>query len=190
VLWAATLIAVMVRLALSVRENKSLLEQVRTDPLTGLGSRGRMQVDLKGLCARASEEEPTALFLFDLNGFKSYNDTFGHPAGDMLLSELGAALRNAVDNDGTAYRIGGDEFCVLLTCEESRVDAAVRRSAQALTASAHGADVTPSWGGVSIPHEACEPSAVLQLADIRMYAQKEARYVARVTAQPASTAAV
>jgi diguanylate cyclase (GGDEF)-like protein len=190
VLWAATLIAVMVRLALSVRENKSLLEQVRTDPLTGLGSRGRMQVDLKGLCARASEEEPTALFLFDLNGFKRYNDTFGHPAGDMLLSELGAALRNAVDNDGTAYRIGGDEFCVLLTCEESRVDAAVRRSAQALTASAHGADVTPSWGGVSIPHEACEPSAVLQLADIRMYAQKEARYVARVTAQPASTAAV
>jgi diguanylate cyclase (GGDEF)-like protein len=190
VLWAATMIAVMVRLALSVRENKSLLEQVRTDPLTGLGSRGRMQVDLKGLCERASEEEPTALYLFDLNGFKRYNDTFGHPAGDLLLTELGEALRDAVGADGTAYRIGGDEFCVLLTREESGFETAVMRAARALTATVHGVDVTPSWGGVSIPREACDPSAILQLADIRMYAQKEARYVARVTSGPASSGAV
>jgi diguanylate cyclase (GGDEF)-like protein len=190
VLWAATMIAVMVRLALSVRENKSLLEQVRTDALTGLGSRGRMQVDLRELCARATEEEPTALFLFDLNGFKRYNDTFGHPAGDLLLHRLGEALRRAVGGDGTAYRIGGDEFCVLLTCEESRVEEAVRRAAEALTARAHGVDVSPSWGGVAIPTEASDPSMALQLADIRMYAQKESRHVARVTAQPAEPGAV
>jgi len=190
VLWAATMIAVMVRLALSVRENKSLLEQVRTDPLTGLGSRGRMQVDLEGLCARVSEAEPTALFLFDLNGFKLYNDTFGHPEGDLLLTQLGEALRRAVGDDGTAYRIGGDEFCVLLTCKESRVEEAVRGATKALTATAHGVEVAPSWGGVAIPREASNPAAILQLADIRMYAQKESRYVARVASRPANTGAV
>ena len=52
VLWAATMIAVIVRLAMSDRENKALLEQVRTDPLTGLGNRGRMQVDLDGTLRR------------------------------------------------------------------------------------------------------------------------------------------
>ena len=54
-LWAATMIAVIVRLGISVRENKSLLEQVRTDPLTGLGNRGGMQVDLAAHCERASD---------------------------------------------------------------------------------------------------------------------------------------
>ena len=93
VLWAATMIAVIVRLAVSVRENKSLLEQVRTDPLTGLGSRGALQVDLEGLCAKATEDEPISVLLFDLNGFKRYNDTCGHPAGDDLLAELGRRLR-------------------------------------------------------------------------------------------------
>ena len=66
------------------------------------------------------------LLLFDLNGFKHYNDTFGHPAGDELLSRLGGALRDAVGEDGTAYRIGGDEFCVLLTCAPERFDAVSR----------------------------------------------------------------
>jgi diguanylate cyclase (GGDEF)-like protein len=190
VLWAATMIAVMVRLALSVRENKSLLEQVRTDPLTGLGSRGRMQVDLAGLCEGASDDDPSAVFLFDLNGFKRYNDTFGHPAGDLLLTQLGNQLRQAVGRDGSAYRIGGDEFCVLLTCDRSRFEAAVRRTAEALTATAHGVDVTPSWGGVEVPREADEPSAILQLADIRMYAQKESRQIARLAPGPERTGAV
>ena len=89
---------------------------MRTDPLTGLVSRGALQVDLDGLCAKATEEEPVTVLLFDLNGFKRYNDTFGHPAGDELLTELGGRLRGAVGDDGIAYRVGGDEFCVVLTC--------------------------------------------------------------------------
>jgi diguanylate cyclase (GGDEF)-like protein len=170
-----------------VRENKSLLEQVRTDSLTGLGSRGRMQVDLERHCEGTAELEHAALFLFDLNGFKLYNDTFGHPAGDVLLARLGRELRRAVGGDGTAYRIGGDEFCVLLTCEEKRAEVAVRAAARALTATVHGVKVTPSWGGVAIPREASDPSAALQLADIRMYAQKESRNLARVGSAPAGT---
>ena len=52
--------------------------------------------------------------LFDLDGFKSYNDTFGHPAGDALLTRLGSKLAAAVAPHGSAYRLGGDEFCALL----------------------------------------------------------------------------
>jgi diguanylate cyclase (GGDEF)-like protein len=183
VLWAATMTAVIVRLAMSDRENKELLEQVRTDPLTGLANRGRMQVDLEEECERASAEHPARLYLFDLNGFKRYNDTFGHPAGDELLTRLGNALRSAAGEDGTAYRIGGDEFCLLLSGPEDRFDAIAKRAAEALTASEKGVEVGASWGAANIPGEAADPSAALQLADVRMYAQKESRRTAEPVEQ-------
>jgi two-component system, cell cycle response regulator len=194
VLWASTMTAVIVRLAMSDKENKDLLEQVRTDPLTGLSNRGRMQVDLEEECARASEGRPAMLYLFDLNGFKRYNDTFGHPAGDELLVRLGGALRDSVGDDGTAYRIGGDEFCLLLSCAEDRFDAVARSAAQALTQSDRGVEVGASWGAAQIPGEAGDPSAAMQLADVRMYAQKESRRAAQgapiemppITSSPAS----
>ena len=175
ILWAATMTAVIARLAMSDRENKRLLEQVQTDPLTGLGNRGRMQVDLERLCEIATQSSPAALLFLDLNGFKHLNDTLGHPAGDELLARLGRRLRDAMAEDGTAYRIGGDEFCVLLTCAESRFDEATKRAAEALTESGPGYAIAASWGAAAVPSEAGTPSAVLQLADVRMYAQKESR---------------
>jgi diguanylate cyclase (GGDEF)-like protein len=178
VLWGATMTAVILRLAMSDRENKALLAQVRTDPLTGLANQGRMQVDFPLRVAEASEESPVSLLLFDLNGFKHYNDTFGHPAGDELLMRLGAALREAVGRDGDAYRIGGDEFCVLLTCPQERFETVSRAATSALTATGPGFEVNSAWGMVEIPTEEREPSPALQLADVRMYAQKESRRLA------------
>ncbi len=178
VLWAATMIAVISGLAIGVRENRSLLEQVQRDPLTGLGNRGRMQVDLDRLCAGASEASPVSLLFLDLNGFKRYNDTHGHPAGDELLVQMGSALREAIGEDGTAYRVGGDEFCVLLTCPRERFDAVTREAAKALTAKGPGFEVSTAWGAAEIPGDAGDPSEALQLADVRMYAQKESRRVA------------
>jgi two-component system, cell cycle response regulator len=177
VLWAATMIAVVARLAISVRENKRLLEQVRTDHLTGLGNQGRMQVDLETRC-RHSGERPLTLLLFDLNGFKRYNDTFGHPAGDVILTRLGGQLRAAVGSDGSAYRIGGDEFAVLTECAEEDWDAVAKRAAEALTAAGRGYELNASWGAVRIPGEADTPVDAMQLADVRMYAQKESRRLA------------
>jgi diguanylate cyclase (GGDEF)-like protein len=178
VLWAATMTAVILRLAMSDRENKALLEQVRTEPLTGLANQGRMQTDLPVRVEQASEEHPVLLLLFDLNGFKHYNDTFGHPAGDELLARLGGALRDAVGDDGTAYRIGGDEFCVLLTCARERFETVSRETTKALTAIGPGFEVSSAWGAVQIPTEESEPSTAMQLADVRMYAQKESRRLA------------
>lgn len=174
-LWAATMLAVIARLAMSVRENRALLEQVQTDPLTGLGNRGRMQVDLARLGARASETHPISLLFLDLNGFKAYNDRLGHPEGDKLLTRLGCALRDAVVGDGTAYRVGGDEFCVLLTCSEHRFDSVARKAASALSERGSNYDVSTAWGSATIPGEAADPSEALRLADVRMYAQKESR---------------
>ena len=179
VLWAATMVAVIVRLAVSVRENKSLLEQVRTDPLTGLGSRGALQVDLEGLCAKATEDEPISVLLFDLNGFKRYNDTCGHPAGDDLLAELGRRLLSVVGEDGFAYRVGGDEFCVVLTRAGENTERFTREAAIALTERRNAVEVSASWGAVAIPAEAEDPREAMQLADLRMYAQKESRRTSR-----------
>jgi len=175
ILWAATMTAVIARLAMSDRENKRLLEQVQTDPLTGLGNRGRMQVDLERLCEIATESNPVTLLFLDLNGFKHFNDTLGHPAGDELLARLGRQLRDAMAENGTAYRVGGDEFCVLLTCPEGDFDEATKRAAEALTERGPGYAIAASWGAAAVPSEANSPSTVLQLADVRMYAQKESR---------------
>ncbi len=177
-LWALTMVAVIIRLALSVHENRSLLEQVRTDPLTGLGNRGGMQVDLDAACARASADAPVTLLLYDLNGFKRYNDTYGHPAGDELLLTLGRALQVAAGPDGTAYRIGGDEFCLLTHATGDDLVWLKRRTAQALTTVARAIPISSSWGSATIPAEATTPKEALQLADVRMYAQKESRRVA------------
>jgi two-component system cell cycle response regulator len=172
VLWAATMLAVLARLAISVRENKRLLDQVRTDLLTGIGNRGRLQIDLPDR-VRDATERPLTLVLLDLNGFKHYNDTFGHPAGDEMLARMGARLREALGDDGRAYRIGGDEFVVLIDCEHH--DAVVKRATEALTERGRGYEVGTAWGKVEVTAEAGTPSAAMQLADVRMYAQKESR---------------
>ncbi|HEX7246085.1 MAG TPA: GGDEF domain-containing protein [Solirubrobacterales bacterium] len=179
VLWAATMSAVIVRLAMSDRENKTLLEQVQTDPLTGLANRGRMQLDLGKLCALATEERPLALIFLDLNGFKHLNDTRGHAAGDDALARLGRRLSDAVGEDGTAYRVGGDEFCVILSCGKERFDAAAERAVEALSESGPGYEIAASWGMARVPSETDSPSAALQLADDRMYAHKESRRASR-----------
>ncbi|TMK56583.1 MAG: GGDEF domain-containing protein [Actinobacteria bacterium] len=178
VLWSATMLSVIGRLALSLRENKRLLDQVRTDPLTGLGSQARLQMDLEQ--RERNPSAPLTVILFDLNGFKRYNDTFGHPAGNKMLSMLGRRLKAAVEPEAAAYRLGGDEFLVLVDGGivsrgiEAR-DALAVRSAEALTSRGRGYDLSASWGIASVPEEADSPAEAMQLADVRMYAQKESR---------------
>jgi diguanylate cyclase (GGDEF)-like protein len=153
-------------------------QEAMTDALTGLGNRRSLMRDLSAALDGITRSEPRALIMFDLDGFKRYNDSFGHPAGDELLIRLGEALRQAAAPAGTAYRIGGDEFCLLTHESGAELEALTRRAAQALTASRHGVEVSSSWGVARIPAEASTPREALQLADVRMYAQKESRRVA------------
>src|SRR6478609_6820939 len=80
---AATVLAVGAHLIVAWRANLTLLAHSRrlslTDPLTGLGNRRRLVSDLVHACKTAHTREPWGLVLYDLDGFKLYNDTFGHP---------------------------------------------------------------------------------------------------------------
>ena len=177
VLWSATMLAVVARLAISVRENKRLLEEVRTDPLTGLANQGALGLDLEAR-TRRSDEEPFTLLLLDLNGFKAFNDTFGHPAGDAMLTQLGRQLEGAISGDGEAYRVGGDEFAALLDCPAAEVPSASKRAAEALTAVGEDFELGASWGTVAVPEETATAAEAMKLADVRMYAQKQSRQLA------------
>jgi diguanylate cyclase (GGDEF)-like protein len=107
------------------------------------------------------------LALFDLDGFKAYNDTFGHPAGDAMLARLGQRLREAVADTGVAYRLGGDEFCVLATGAASA--ATIQAAVQALTERGEAFAISNSHGSVVLDDQDCKPEDALRIADQRMY---------------------
>ncbi|HEY1358276.1 MAG TPA: HD domain-containing phosphohydrolase [Thermoleophilaceae bacterium] len=157
-----------------IEQAQRRLEQAFTDPLTKLGNRRLLAEDLRERFDSLSEDEPVALMVFDLNGFKGYNDTFGHVAGDALLARLGAKLADAVEPDGAAYRLGGDEFCVLLRAGADLDDRLVAAS-DALTEVGGEFTVGASHGVVLVPAEADTPDHALQLADERMYSAKHGR---------------
>jgi diguanylate cyclase (GGDEF)-like protein len=179
VLTAAALLLVVVRTALLFYENQRMIsrihEEARTDPLTGLRNRRSLMDDLTAELELASLEEPRALVLFDLDGFKEYNDAFGHPAGDGLLVRLGMRLADVVQGHGRAYRLGGDEFCVLLRPGPGGVEPLTLACVAALSERGEGFDVTTSYGAVLVPRETATATGALQLADRRMYARKGSR---------------
>jgi diguanylate cyclase (GGDEF)-like protein len=143
-----------------------------TDPLTALGNRRRLMADFVTAVAAASAAAQLHLLLFDLNGFKSYNDSFGHNAGDQLLVRLSSALRAALAHDVGVYRLGGDEFCVLVKGDPAQLDAARSAAREALTEHGLGFSITASVGSASMPLEARTATDALQLADKRMYQEK------------------
>jgi two-component system cell cycle response regulator len=174
VLSAATIAAVIVRAVLTFRERVGLLatsrEEALTDPLTGLGNRRRFVADLERTLAAS---DPTALVVFDLDGFKAYNDSFGHAAGDTLLSRVAGRLAVATAAYGTAYRLGGDEFCVLASIEHASSGSVIERAAEALTEEGEGFAVSCSYGAVLMPAEASSLTDALRMADDRMYLHKQ-----------------
>ena len=89
--------------------------------------------------------------IYDLDGFKLYNDTFGHPAGDALLARLAGALGKAAAPYGACYRLGGDEFCVLADVPAEDEEAFLEETAAALSESGVGFAVTSSFGAVRLP---------------------------------------
>ena len=151
------------------------LEQAFTDPLTSLGNRRLLDGDLREQMDAASAKSPLVLMAFDLNGFKNYNDTFGHAAGDALLARLGGKLTEAISGYGSAYRLGGDEFCVLVKVEAEQLEDRLRTAVTALSEDGDGFKVDASYGVVLLPHEASNPDEALQLADRRMYQCKQSR---------------
>ncbi|MGO9489156.1 MAG: HD domain-containing phosphohydrolase [Solirubrobacteraceae bacterium] len=152
-----------------------LRRQATTDPLTKLGNRRKLAADLDERLLGASESRPLGLVLFDLDGFKQYNDTFGHPAGDAVLARLSSKLQAAAAPYGSAYRLGGDEFCVLLSAAPGEIDDVVAVVAAALEERGENFTIGASHGVVVLPREAERLDYAMQLADQRMYSLKHGR---------------
>jgi two-component system cell cycle response regulator len=174
----ASLLSVMARTMLTFRDNVVMLrasrEEAQTDALTGLGNRRALARALERDLPRATASQPLVLVLFDLDGFKHYNDTFGHPAGDTLLSRVGGSLADFLHGRGTAFRMGGDEFCALLRPGARAAEPLVVGAAAALSEHGEGFEIGCSYGAIELPLEAANVADALRIADQRMYAQKNA----------------
>jgi diguanylate cyclase (GGDEF)-like protein len=163
------LLAFSTALYYSVRARRRSHEDATTDALTGLGNRRKLFADMEQGFDGVEAERSLAVGMFDLDGFKRYNDTFGHPAGDALLARLGGRLAASVGDRGTAYRIGGDEFVVITPAadgeqllEEARVALSERGAGFSIGCS-HGASRIVA--GITLEQ-------ALHVADQRLYANK------------------
>ena len=158
---------------LSLRTARRELEtHASTDVLTGLGNRRKLLADLDRQVKAATAEAPVVLTMFDLNGFKNYNDAFGHLPGDALLLRLGSALADAVaEFGGRAYRPGGDEFCVI--ADGDRQHALEQAACRALSEHGEGFSISTAFGSVVIPQDTGDATEALRKADSAMYAQKQ-----------------
>jgi diguanylate cyclase (GGDEF)-like protein len=180
-----TLVAVGVRLGLSAQELRRLTEerhrQAITDELTGLGNRRFLARILDEFFAGergpAGPTRRLAFLFVDLNHFKEINDSFGHPAGDELLRQLGPRLLEAVGDHGTAVRLGGDELGVVLIDPQPDEAAEVARKVGEVVESPFAlrnitTNVSASTGIALYPEDADDPTGLMWAADVAMYRAK------------------
>ena len=167
-------------------ENTLVLHKIRTaasaDPLTGIYNKGAVAHQLDELLAVAEDEgQELAVFLFDLDNFKNYNDTNGHVAGDELLRLLASLVSDEVRTDDVFGRFGGEEFLLVMpgrSAEEGVMTAEkvlrlVRRHDFPQGAGQPLGRVTISGGVAVFPEHAADSSALLEAADRALYRAKE-----------------
>jgi diguanylate cyclase (GGDEF)-like protein len=151
-------------------------EEARTDALTGLRNRRGLAMDFLDAGAQTPGVPELLLVMFDLDGFKQYNDTFGHAAGDALIQRLGGRLAVVAEQHaGSAYRMGGDEFCVLVRCLPAQAERLIDDATAAIQDTGEAWHIGCSHGIAWIPSEAVGQIEGLALADERMYANKTSR---------------
>lgn len=146
------------------------------DPLTRLLNRRAFVQRLDGEVARATRYgRSVGLVVCDLDGFKGLNDRYGHAAGDEALTTFSSVLARALRKPDDAFRVGGDEFAMLLA-EASEEDAreVVRRVQRLLAGGGEAwlADVTASFGCASCPEDATDAQTLFRLADEALYEAK------------------
>lgn len=144
-----------------------LQEQAYVDALTGLLNRRALKRDLRREAGRASRHHRRfSLMVIDMDGLKRVNDSQGHAAGDEMLQSLATALRKALRIGDQAYRIGGDEFVVLLPeTDDTRAEVVANR-----VIAVGGPSF--SWGSVTYPDDGDDLDELIDLADKRLFDQR------------------
>jgi diguanylate cyclase (GGDEF)-like protein len=159
-------------MACAARRAFSQLEHAACfDALTGVLNRRQFQVDVSRELGRTARHGAGfSLVMMDLDGLKTINDTLGHMAGDARLQSLGAALRTSLRREDTAYRIGGDEFAVLLPgAPADRAERVMARVAEA------AGPARFTWGVACCPADGTTIEAIVGAADTRLYRRRAAR---------------
>jgi diguanylate cyclase (GGDEF)-like protein/putative nucleotidyltransferase with HDIG domain len=173
---SAALVGPLAAIALyqrSVHRELAAMRLALTDPLTGLGNHRHFHERLDRDLTEAEEKGlPLSVCLLDIDNFKELNDTLGHPKGDLVLSQVAGRLRQ----DGEAFRIGGDEFALLLPGRDEHEAIAVADGVLtrvALLEAAPGLGVRLSAGVVTYPQLGLERSEIVTVADQALYLAKE-----------------
>jgi diguanylate cyclase (GGDEF)-like protein len=164
----------------NARQFEQTQELAMTDSLTGLANARALSEYLKRQLVNSSLfREPLAVLLVDLDHFKRVNDRLGHLAGDRVLAEAGAALREAAGLEGFASRYAGDEFVIVLPGADAALAQEVEANVRAALATSlpdrrFGADLelAASVGLAVYPEDGTEARALINCADKRMYEDK------------------
>jgi len=165
------------------RLNRELAGQARTDPLTQLGNRLRLREDLERIHARARRHEQSySIAMCDLDHFKLYNDTYGHPQGDIALQQVAAILVSDLRTTDAAYRYGGEEFVIIYADEDlpAAINSTERlRAAVEALAIPHRGNLPPGILTISAgvatytPRSDIDANAVIEQADRALYTAKQ-----------------
>ena len=156
-------------------------EKARVDEVTGLLNRRSLDELIDSEISRHSRYGGSfALAILDLDKFKSFNDTKGHLAGDKLLGQVGAIIKNMIRTSDYAFRYGGDEYVIILPAQDKEAAlykaAGLRQAlADAVFLRTEGLEIriTASFGIANYPEDAVDKKELLQIADKCMYRSKE-----------------
>lgn len=148
-----------------------------TDGLTGLYNRRYFNEQIEWLVDRALEQEqPLSLILMDIDNFKKYNDTYGHPAGDQLLKVLTAAISEVVREHDIFARYGGEEFAIILRDTHNKlalqIGERIRQVVLTIPSGTLKCPVTISIGVGTLPDQACDRFTLLDFVDKSLYYAK------------------
>ncbi len=155
--------------------NRELCDLATTDGLTGLKNHRAFQERLLGECETAQRHQtPLSLLLLDVDRFKQFNDTFGHPAGDAVLKQVARRLERTMRDCDFVARYGGEEFVVVLPQTDQ---AGALRAAERCRLAIENADwslrpVTASFGVATLSLDCAGPDALIAAADRALYAAK------------------
>jgi diguanylate cyclase (GGDEF)-like protein len=160
-------------------ENARLVESVSHqalhDGLTGLLGHRAFHESLAGTVSSGPQDTPLTLAMVDIDGFKAINDEHGHPVGDEALRLVTEALRRAVRDDDTVFRVGGDEFAVLFRgVGAERALPIAERLREEVERIEFGVPLRVSVGLAAWPHDAVDRDGLLKIADAALYEAKRA----------------
>jgi diguanylate cyclase (GGDEF)-like protein len=177
----ALLLPLLIRVSRRVeRQMARIRHQARHDDLTQLPNRVDFREQVTAAIAGAGADGSLAVLLFDLDRFKEINDTLGHQRGDDLLKAAAERLRERLDEATTLARLGGDEFAVLITGAKTASVRSFANHIRAIIEEPFSIEDLPlvveaSVGIAVFPDDGNDVDALLQRADVAMYAAKEQR---------------